>query len=100
MCHSHKRFQIIVSRGQYYKLFTAVITPQAAYFSMILTELCRQRRNYGHKTFYNIGYSIHFENQDNKDISNVGTRFDLQLELGPPPVAALGVVSDHAASAG
>jgi hypothetical protein len=29
------------SCGQYYKLFTAVITPLAAYFSMILTELCR-----------------------------------------------------------
>ncbi len=25
--------------GQYYKLFTAVITPLAVYFSMILTEL-------------------------------------------------------------
>ncbi len=32
-CHTHC--------GQYYKLFTAVITPLAAYFSMILTELRR-----------------------------------------------------------
>jgi hypothetical protein len=31
----------IGSSGQYHKLFTAVITPLAAYFSMILTELCR-----------------------------------------------------------
>jgi hypothetical protein len=27
--------------GQFYKLFTAVITPLVAYFSMILTELRR-----------------------------------------------------------
>jgi hypothetical protein len=27
--------------GQYYKLFAAVITPLAAYFSVILTELRR-----------------------------------------------------------
>ncbi len=27
--------------GQYYKVFTAAITPLAAYFSMILTELRR-----------------------------------------------------------
>jgi hypothetical protein len=27
------------SGGQYYKLFTAIITPLVAYFSMILTEL-------------------------------------------------------------
>jgi hypothetical protein len=28
--------------GQYYKLFTAVITPLASYFSMILTESRRE----------------------------------------------------------
>jgi hypothetical protein len=39
--------------AQCYKNFTAVITPLAAYFSMILTELCC---NYGHKRFYNIGH--------------------------------------------
>jgi hypothetical protein len=27
--------------GQYYKLFTSVISPLAAYSSMILTELCQ-----------------------------------------------------------
>jgi hypothetical protein len=42
--------------GQYYKLFTAVITPLEAYFTMILTELRRKRRNYGRKKFYNIGH--------------------------------------------
>ncbi len=42
--------------GQYYKLFTAVITPLAAYFSMILTELRQQRRNYACKKFYNIDH--------------------------------------------
>jgi hypothetical protein len=31
----------VQSSGQYYKLFTAVITPLAAYFSKFLTELCR-----------------------------------------------------------
>jgi hypothetical protein len=34
-----KKFYDIANRDQYYKLFTAVITPLAAYFSMILTEL-------------------------------------------------------------
>ncbi len=37
--------------GQYYKLFTAVIMPLEACLSMILTELCRQQRNYGPKKF-------------------------------------------------
>jgi hypothetical protein len=32
-------------QGQYYKLFTAVITPLAVYFSMILTELCQLWHN-------------------------------------------------------
>ncbi len=45
------------SSGQCYKLFTAVITPPVAYFSIILTELCRQQCNYGRKEFYNIGHS-------------------------------------------
>ncbi len=43
--------------GKYYKLFTAVITPLAAYFSIILTELWRQLRNYGRKKLNNIGQS-------------------------------------------
>ncbi len=30
----------------------AVITPLAAYFFLILTEVRRQRRNYGRKKFY------------------------------------------------
>jgi hypothetical protein len=34
-----KKFYDIESSGQYYKFFTAIITPLAAYFSMILTEL-------------------------------------------------------------
>jgi hypothetical protein len=34
------RYQAFPSFGQYYKLITDVITPPAAYFSMILTELC------------------------------------------------------------
>ncbi len=55
----------IDTSGQYYKLFTAIITPLAAYFSMILTELRQKRRNYGRKKFYKIGHSsyimsIHF----------------------------------------
>ncbi len=37
----------------------AVITPLVAYFSMILTELRRYRRNYGRKNFYNIFHSYH-----------------------------------------
>jgi hypothetical protein len=45
---------MITCSGQYYKLFTAVITPLAAYFSMILAELRQKRRNYGCKKFYNI----------------------------------------------
>ncbi len=36
--------------------FTAVITPLAAHFSMILTELRRQQCNYDRKKFYNIGH--------------------------------------------
>jgi hypothetical protein len=34
---------------------TAGITPLAAYFSVILTELRRYQRNYGRKRFYNVG---------------------------------------------
>jgi len=50
ICHSlqksvskftQKMFYEINPSGQYYKLFTAVITPLAAYFSMIFTELRR-----------------------------------------------------------
>jgi hypothetical protein len=36
-----KSFIILASVPNIKKLFTAVITPLAAYFSMILTELCR-----------------------------------------------------------
>ncbi len=37
------------------KHFAAVITPLAAYFSMILTELHRYQCNYNRRKFYNIG---------------------------------------------
>jgi hypothetical protein len=47
---------ILANCGQYYKFFTAVITTLAAYFSMILTDLCRLQRNYDRKKFYNIGH--------------------------------------------
>jgi hypothetical protein len=33
-----------------------VITPLVAYFSLILTELRRKRRNYSRKKFYNFGH--------------------------------------------
>jgi len=36
-----KMFYEINPSGQYFKLFAAVITPLAAYFSMIFTELRR-----------------------------------------------------------
>ncbi len=47
----------LISGRLYYKLFKAVITLLAAYFSMILTQLRQQRCNYGYKKFYNIGNS-------------------------------------------
>ncbi len=49
-------FLLFLIIGQYYKLFTAVIMLLAACFSMILTELCQKRRNYGRKKYYNIGH--------------------------------------------
>ena len=54
----HSSLFLLLTIGQYYNLFTAVITPLAACFFMILTELHQWWRNYGCKKFCIIGYSL------------------------------------------
>ncbi len=74
--HSFYCYQILprIPSGQYYKLFTPVITPLAAYFPMVLTELSRQRRNYGRKKFYNIFITL-------ATADNATNFFSLSLKL-------------------
>ncbi len=65
--------------GQYFKLFTAVIMPLAVYFSMILTELRRQRRNYSCKKLYNIGHRV--KTHGNNDVNYAEKSF-MKLTTG------------------
>jgi hypothetical protein len=52
---------MLVPGANLMKHFTAVITPLAAYFSKNLTQLRRERHNYGRKKFYYIGHwFLHF----------------------------------------